>query len=161
MRGLRLGNIGDDKERLETVIIPKRTYQKIQSLVPIVCVDIICIHNQHVLFAKRAEEPLKDKWFLPGGRLYYGETLEECAVRKAKEECGLTGLLLGSMVHFQQIQYPDRHNICFCYTMHSGQHNVALDATASDYTWIFYKDIGSDHIANEYVENCLRGANLL
>lgn len=37
----------------------------------------------------RDNEPAKDQWWLPGGRVLKGETLAECAVRKAWEEVGL------------------------------------------------------------------------
>ena len=38
----------------------------------------------------RNNEPTKDEWFTPGGRILYGETLETAVHRALKEEKGLT-----------------------------------------------------------------------
>lgn len=39
-----------------------------------------------VLLVKRGQHPYKDHWALPGGFLQRHETIEECALREAKEE---------------------------------------------------------------------------
>ena len=44
----------------------------------------------HVLLVKRAHEPLKGEWSLPGGGVEIGETLEASIVRELFEETGLT-----------------------------------------------------------------------
>ncbi len=50
-----------------------------------------------VLMVKRAVDPEKGRWSLPGGYLFYGETVEECAKRECEEESGygveIVGLL--------------------------------------------------------------------
>jgi ADP-ribose pyrophosphatase YjhB (NUDIX family) len=38
------------------------------------------------------------KWDLPKGKLDPGETIEQCALREVEEECGITGLHLGSLL---------------------------------------------------------------
>lgn len=141
--------------------IPKPLYTKIQHSISIACVDTLILYNHHILFVKRLEEPLKDKWFIPGGRMHYGESWEECAIRKAREEVGLIDLLPGLIVNCENVLYEDRHNICFCYTMYSNRDKVVLDATLSDYRWVYYKDITEEYIANDYVRRCLERANLL
>lgn len=42
-----------------------------------------------MLFVKRAREPRKDTWDLPGGFIDAGETFEEGTLRELKEEIGL------------------------------------------------------------------------
>ena len=52
--------------------------------------DIIIIHKKtgKVLLQKRNHEPRKGWWTVAGGYLDWNETLEECAIREAKEELG-------------------------------------------------------------------------
>ncbi len=50
---------------------------------------IITYDDGSIVLIKRGTEPFKGKWALPGGRLDGNETLEETAIREAKEETGL------------------------------------------------------------------------
>jgi len=43
------------------------------------------------LLVERGSEPVKGVWWLPGGRIYKGETFFDAAIRKVKEETGLIG----------------------------------------------------------------------
>ncbi|MCS6759263.1 MAG: NUDIX domain-containing protein [Candidatus Devosia euplotis] len=43
-----------------------------------------------VLLIKRACEPYKGLWTLPGGRLEPGESIEQCAIREIAEEVSVT-----------------------------------------------------------------------
>ena len=52
---------------------------------------IICVQGNSILLAKRAYEPAKGEWGLPGGFMELNETLEEAAHRELKEETNLTG----------------------------------------------------------------------
>ena len=70
-------------------IIEKSLYQKIIKAIPILCIDLIVIYNKKHLLIKRSENPLKGEWWVPGGRVLLGETIEETAKRKLKEEIGI------------------------------------------------------------------------
>lgn len=54
---------------------------------PAPTVDIIIQINGGIVLIKRRNPPLG--WALPGGFVDYGESLEEAAIREAKEETGL------------------------------------------------------------------------
>ncbi len=51
--------------------------------------------NNRILLIKRNKEPFKGLWALPGGKIEYGEHIEECALRECKEETGLDGKFSG------------------------------------------------------------------
>ncbi len=71
-------------------MIPKDKYAEIMKALPILCVDIIIKNTSNeYLLIKRAYEPLKGVWWVAGGRVLKGETLEQAAKRKVKEEIGV------------------------------------------------------------------------
>jgi 8-oxo-dGTP diphosphatase len=45
--------------------------------------------NERVLLVKRAKEPYKGNWQLPGGKIEHEEKAEEAAIREVKEETDL------------------------------------------------------------------------
>ncbi len=65
--------------------IPEEEYKKILENMPICCVNLVIAHNNKVLLIRRKNEPEKNKWWIPGGRIYKNEKLKDAAIRKAKE----------------------------------------------------------------------------
>lgn len=47
------------------------------------------IYKDKFLLIKRNKEPYLGMWCLPGGKIEYGETIEEAIIREIKEESGL------------------------------------------------------------------------
>jgi 8-oxo-dGTP diphosphatase len=56
---------------------------------PLVGIGAIIIQNSKILLAKRASEPGKGKWSIPGGLVELSEKLEKAVVREVKEETNL------------------------------------------------------------------------
>ena len=56
---------------------------------PLVSIDLCLVHEKKLLLGKRTNEPLKGKWFTPGGRILKNEPWEECMRRVAYSELGL------------------------------------------------------------------------
>lgn len=78
---------------------------KIKSyLNPLPTVDIIIeLEDRGIVLIKRKNPPIG--WAIPGGFVDYGESLEEAAIREAKEETSLDVTLLGQMHTYSK---PDR-----------------------------------------------------
>ena len=87
---------------------------------------IITNDRKEVLLAKRAIEPHKNTWDLPGGFVEIGETLEECVRREIQEELGVVvheSVFFSSQVgtyEYETIVSPilDSTFICTLETMH-------------------------------------------
>jgi ADP-ribose pyrophosphatase YjhB (NUDIX family) len=56
---------------------------------PLVGVGALVVQEARVLLVRRATEPLKGRWTLPGGMLEVGEALTAGVVREVREETGL------------------------------------------------------------------------
>ncbi len=52
--------------------------------------SVALVRDGKVLLIKRAYDPYKGLWTLPGGRLEPGETIEQCVIREVAEEIGVT-----------------------------------------------------------------------
>ena len=67
---------------------------------------LICEHENKLLLVKRAVEPGKGLWGLPGGFIELNETPDQAAMRELKEETNLNGNVicqLGYTCHFNTI----------------------------------------------------------
>ena len=56
---------------------------------PVVGVGAVVVRDGRALIVKRAHEPRKGEWSLPGGLLELGESLQDAARREIKEETNL------------------------------------------------------------------------
>jgi ADP-ribose pyrophosphatase YjhB (NUDIX family) len=76
---------------------------------PIPTVDIIIkIESKGIVLIKRKNPPYG--WALPGGFVDYGESLEEAAVREAKEETDLDAELIGQFHTYSDPARDSRHH---------------------------------------------------
>lgn len=90
-------------------IFEKEVYGYLQHLVedlgagPFATVDIIIELSEGIILIERANPPYG--WALPGGFVDYGESLEDCARREAKEE---TNMELEGLRQFHTYSTPGR-----------------------------------------------------
>ncbi|MGZ3592551.1 MAG: NUDIX domain-containing protein [Syntrophales bacterium] len=117
---------------------------------PFPTVDIIIeLDGRGILLVSRKNYPFG--WAIPGGFVDYGESLEDAAVREAKEETGLDIKLIGQ---FHTYSRPDRdsrhHSISTVYIAKaSGVPHAADDAKEIG---IFTKDALPEPIAFDHRE---------
>jgi colanic acid biosynthesis protein WcaH len=114
--------------------IPEDIFSQIKSLIPIPCVDLLILHNNRLLLMLRNNEPGKDLWFTPGGRVLLGETLEEAVKRVQVKETGLKPLQFeqkGTMSHI----WPTEHAITTFYRVEVNDCNITMNEEHRDYRW--------------------------
>lgn len=62
---------------------------------PVTTVGVVCLRGAQVLLIKRGNPPRQGQWSLPGGRLEWGETLAQGALRELAEETAVSAEILG------------------------------------------------------------------
>lgn len=62
----------------------------------------------HILLIQRANEPFQGRWALPGGHVKEGEGLKRAALREAREEANLEGLLAEELAQVGTFGNPKR-----------------------------------------------------
>lgn len=91
-------------------------YSEIIKDLPILCVDVIvCNSKGKYLLIKRTNEPMKDKWWVIGGRVHKGETLKEAAIRKVKQEVGIEARNAQPIGYFELVMGTNPFGLPFKY----------------------------------------------
>jgi len=72
------------------MVIPQEFYRDVCRLMPIPCIDLLVTDEVgRILLLKRKNEPMRNRWWFPGGRILFHETRVQAVIRKLKEECNL------------------------------------------------------------------------
>ena len=83
--------------------------EKPLAMTYIVC-GVVIEKNGKVLLVQEKQPKAYGKWNLPAGRVDQGETLEQAAIREAKEECGFDVELGGELlVQHASVDRPVLH----------------------------------------------------
>jgi 8-oxo-dGTP diphosphatase len=120
---------------------------------PIVGVGAVVLDGDRVLLVKRAHEPLKGEWSLPGGAVELGETLEKAIAREVREETGLD-VDVGPMVDvLDRLRYDPDGRVKYHYVLvdflcrpSSGVLCGASDAEAAE--WAAFADLARYALAD-------------
>jgi ADP-ribose pyrophosphatase YjhB (NUDIX family) len=84
--------------------LSQKEFESIYSKVPRLTVEIIVKNDEnHVYLTKRAIEPCKGQWHLPGGTVRFGELMIEAVQRIAKRELSIK---VESAKNVGSIEYP-------------------------------------------------------
>lgn len=110
-----------------------------QNPLPAATALVVNRHNQ-LLLGKRAVEPAKGEWGLPGGFIEMGETMEQAALRELKEETGLEGKILSFIGCFPQESLFYGSIIIFGYRIEAAGGNLQA---GDDVEEIIYFDLDS------------------
>jgi 8-oxo-dGTP diphosphatase len=109
---------------------------------PIVGVGGVVLDAEgRVLLARRAHEPLKGEWSLPGGAVEVGETLEEAVAREILEETGV-GVVVGPVVEvLDRIEKTadgrvEYHFVIIDYVCYAATGTLAWGSDADAAAWV-------------------------
>ena len=140
------------------MIIPTQQYQQIIEVLPILCVDVVIKNSQdEYLLIKRDNEPRKGEWWVIGGRLLKGETLEQAVVRKVWEETGLNVEAVQPIGYYEAVsqenpfgQASRLHAVSVVFsTVIDGNQQIKLDDQSTD--WKYAKELPANFQIKSFV----------
>ena len=119
---------------------------------PIVGVGAVVVDDSRVLLVRRAHEPLKGEWSIPGGAVEVGETLETAVVREVREETGLeveVGALIDVLDRIRPA--PDGrtlyHYVLIDFVCRPAAGTLCCGSDASEAAWVRVADLPDYHLA--------------
>lgn len=92
----------------ESKILSLNSFKKVVINAPLFAIDLVVLNQQNeILVGQRLNPPAKGSWFVPGGRVYKNESLENAFMRISKSELGFVvelsqAKLLGVYDHFYE-----------------------------------------------------------
>jgi ADP-ribose pyrophosphatase YjhB (NUDIX family) len=136
--------------------LPAEIHKICLDSVPIVSVDVVIINNQldKTLLFKRKSKPLDGIFYTLGGRVLKNESIVDTAIRKLKEEAGITipkkDLFLGGIMEefFEDSIYQGvgTHNVNIFFGYIASQNVIIqIDSQHSQVQWFDIKSQGLHH----------------
>ena len=122
-------------------MIPTEEYKEIVKILPILCVDLIVRRGDMFLLVKRRNEPLAGEWWVPGGRLFRGESVYDAAKRILREEVGITEFhdfnAQGGIYQevFDKGACGPIHTVSVICEVFTDSDKVVLDEQSDDFMW--------------------------
>lgn len=123
---------------------------------PILGVGAVVVDGSRVLLVRRANEPLKGEWSLPGGAVELGETLEAAVVREVLEETGLTvevGPIADVLdrLHIDSDGRPRFHYVLVDFICRARSGALARGSDAAAAEWVDLSDLAAYGVAQSTV----------
>lgn len=112
--------------------------------VPVVRLIIPDSKGRILLLKRESSDYLGGKWCLPGGKIDYGETVEQAAIRELKEETSLTSTSMEFL--FYQDSLPLEPGGMHCINLYFEclvKGEITLSKESVEYMWI-----GSEEVSN-------------
>lgn len=127
--------------------LPEAEYRRFLETMPIVCVDGVLVNEEgQYLLVKRRNAPLKDLWWVPGGRVHKGETFEQAFHRKMREELGIEVQLLAPLGVTQELHADDPrggeqgvHAVSVVFLARPLSEEITLDEQSSE--WGYFDEL--------------------
>ena len=125
---------------------------------PVPAVAAVMVENGKILLVKRAAEPSKGKWSLPGGSVEWGEPLVDALKREVREEtaleikveklAGVFDLIISEPPvthHASRITY---HYIIIDYFAHPAGGTLTPGDDAEDARWVPIEELDGYELSN-------------
>jgi colanic acid biosynthesis protein WcaH len=131
---------------------------------PLVSIDLIVKNNSNeFLVGLRKNEPAKDYWFVPGGRILKNERISQALERIAKEELGIKinyeqTEFLGVFEHFYTSNFAQKegfttHYVALAHRINISENLLQLpNAQHQEYKWLNTESIMREEKVHPYTK---------
>ncbi len=123
--------------------IPPSIRLKMAERKPKLVVGVLARYKNKYLLAKEMLEGGKEYWIVPGGKVEFGETIEEAAIREIKEETGITAKSL-TFLNFKEAVAVDYnyHTVIFFFEtkVNSGKTQGDIEGKVIEAKWFTKKE---------------------
>lgn len=129
---------------------------------PLVGVGAVIIDGGRAVVVRRAREPLRGEWSVPGGVLELGETLRQCCAREAVEETGLV-VEPGPVLEVFDRILPDRegrtqyHYVLIDFLCRPVAGELRAGGDAAEARWMSQAELARISISDSAVEVIRKG----
>lgn len=108
--------------------IPKTIQAKMLERKPKLVVGVLVKNKDRYLLVRETLEGGKDWWIVPGGKVEFGETIEEAAKREIYEEARIEAKKL-EFLTFKEAVFPEYnyHTVIFFYLVKTSQIKIGED----------------------------------
>ena len=131
---------------------------------PLVSIDLCLVCNRQILLGKRCNDPLKGRWFTPGGRIHKNETWQAALLRIVEVELGLSGTtveefeLMGAWNHFYNNSALDQNTSTHYvnlphYAEFKSRPQIILDNQHGEFKWFDLSVVSNDEKFHPYMRN--------
>jgi colanic acid biosynthesis protein WcaH len=131
---------------------------------PLVSIDLIVKNNNNeFLVGLRKNEPARDYWFVPGGRILKNERINQALERIANEELGIKiayeqAEFLGVFEHFYTSNFAQKegfstHYVALAHRINISENLLQLpDAQHHEYKWLSIESISKAEKVHPYTK---------
>ena len=133
---------GGSLKQINEVALQCSKCDKKLFLYPHPTTDVILEKGENeILVVKRASDPKKDSWDLPGGFIIPGETAEAAAIREIKEELGVSIQILDTVGTVAALDYTyegidEPHLIIIVRARLKGNETIKAQDDISEYKFV-------------------------
>lgn len=154
--------------------MPADIFMQIVRYAPLISIDLL-LHNENneILLGWRNNQPAKDFWFVPGGRIYKNESLRDAFSRIMSAETCLDlemdqAKFHGIFEHFHPEQnfmneagFGTHYIVLAFDILLTGELSALPMSQHSDYKWQPIADLLDDTLVHPYTKNYFNGTKLI
>ena len=147
------------------MFLDKDTFSCVVKSTPLISIDLIVQNKSgRVLLGKRVNEPALGFWFVPGGRIFKDESLDEAFTRTVREELQLSLQRFSAKFHktyehfYENNVFDNTFSTHYIVLAHYIEVNQlpTLNNQHSEYKWFEVKELLESELVHNYTKDYFR-----